>query len=779
MKNEGSDTIRVLHVDDEPDFAEVAATFIERVDDRLTVATESNVAEGLERLSQIPFDCIVSDHDMPGRSGIDFLEAVRHKYPDLPFILYTGKGSEEIASDAISAGVTDYLQKEGGTDQYTVLANRIVNASEAYRAERDLKRRNRQHEAIATLSRAALEEVSLQALLDSAVELVADRVDSEYAKVLELSSDQSRLRLVAGAGWGEELIGTATVGTGQDSQAGYALSQSEPVVVEDFRTEERFRIPELLADHDVRSGISVVIGSKDDPWGVLEAHVTDADASCADDVQFVQNVANIIGTAIEQYETAQRLRESEAQFREIAELSPDTIFRLDTDGEFTYASPAVESLLGYTPADVRGTNFREYVPPESLSDAVDGFARVCDGDVVRKLELTLSGVDAERSRVEVELSATPVRDDGEVVVVQGFAREITDRKEREHELVKVRDLLDQTESLADVGGWEIDTDTRSVFWTQHLYEILGVEYDDEPPLEEALSIYHEDDRLIVERAVTSALDAGDPFNVEARFRRPDGEMRWLRVQGVPTIADGEVVALRGAVQDITDWKTSEQELERQNSRLDEFVSVVSHDLRNPLNVATGQLELAREECDSDHLESVARAHDRMNELIENLLTLTRDGDRVGDVELVDLAGVVKSCWENVTTAEATLNTASDVQFVADPSRLKQLIENLVCNAVEHGGPTVTVTVGKLDDGFYLEDDGSGIAAEHKADVFEAGYSTAVDGTGFGLRIAKQVADAHGWEIHLTEEASGGTRFEVRGVERTQLGPNSEKSPSSR
>jgi PAS domain S-box-containing protein len=129
------ETIHVLHVDDEPDFAEMVATFLEREDDRLTVETATSVEAGLDRLDEAIVDCIVADYDMPGQNGIEFLEAVREDHPKRPFILFTGRGSEEIASQAISAGVTEYLQKGGGTDQYTVLANRIANSVRAFRAE--------------------------------------------------------------------------------------------------------------------------------------------------------------------------------------------------------------------------------------------------------------------------------------------------------------------------------------------------------------------------------------------------------------------------------------------------------------------------------------------------------------------------------------------------------------------------------------------------------------------------------------------------------------------
>ncbi|TKX78639.1 response regulator, partial [Halorubrum sp. SD626R] len=131
------DEIRVLHVDDEPDFADLTAAFLERIDDRFTVETVASVAAGLDALDEGPtVDCVVSDYDMPERSGIEFLRAVREDRPHLPFVLFTGKGSETVASEALRAGATDYLQKESGTEQYELLANRVTNAVSQFRGRR-------------------------------------------------------------------------------------------------------------------------------------------------------------------------------------------------------------------------------------------------------------------------------------------------------------------------------------------------------------------------------------------------------------------------------------------------------------------------------------------------------------------------------------------------------------------------------------------------------------------------------------------------------------------
>nr|WP_276259221.1 ATP-binding protein [Haloglomus sp. DT116] len=245
----------------------------------------------------------------------------------------------------------------------------------------------------------------------------------------------------------------------------------------------------------------------------------------------------------------------------------------------------------------------------------------------------------------------------------------------------------------------------------------------------------------------------------------------------------------------------EAELRRQNERLDEFASVVSHDLRNPLSVAEGFLDLARDSGDPADFDRVEDAHDRIGQLVDDLLTLARGGSTVEEPSTVDLGRVARDAWEYVDTGGATLTRVDDLPTVqGDGSRLVQLFENLFRNSVEHSstgsrpraddsvehGSTgsrtesgdsvehsstgsrpraddgdVTVTVGPLDgrEGFFVADDGPGIDPEHRDDVFEHGVSFTDGGTGFGLSIVEEIADAHGWQVAITDSPDGGARFE--------------------
>lgn len=141
--NEADRNIRVLHVDDDPEFVDLAATFLERESDRIGVGTVTDPQRALELLGNSAYDCVISDYNMPEIDGIEFLEAVRKDNPALPFVLFTGRGSEQVAADAISAGATDYIQKSGDSSQYTVLANRVENATERYRTKQQVQRADR------------------------------------------------------------------------------------------------------------------------------------------------------------------------------------------------------------------------------------------------------------------------------------------------------------------------------------------------------------------------------------------------------------------------------------------------------------------------------------------------------------------------------------------------------------------------------------------------------------------------------------------------------------
>ena len=269
---------------------------------------------------------------------------------------------------------------------------------------------------------------------------------------------------------------------------------------------------------------------------------------------------------------------------------------------------------------------------------------------------------------------------------------------------------------------------------------------------------------------------------------PDGERRCYDLSISEIAVDDEATGRVSLMHDVTDRERRKQrlevqngELERQNEQLERFANIVSHDLRNPLNVADSRLELVDAADDQSHVEEARGALARIEAIVRDVLALARLGKTVDDTEPVDLAAVAREAWANVDAPEATLVVDVDRTVDASRSRLLQVFENLYRNAVEHGRPDVTVTVGSLDDGFYVADDGPGLPEDHLDEVLDEGFSTAEDGTGFGLSIVETIAEAHGWTVTPSNadgavaeaapesaarerDSAGGARFEFTGIE---------------
>jgi PAS domain S-box-containing protein len=214
---------------------------------------------------------------------------------------------------------------------------------------------------------------------------------------------------------------------------------------------------------------------------------------------------------------------------------------------------------------------------------------------------------------------------------------------------------------------------------------------------------------------------------------------------------GRAIVLR----DVTEQKRREELLEQ-------FARSLSHDLRNPLTVAHGNVELAREtgEGDLSALDDVEASLERMEEMVDGLLAASRPADDP-DLVPVRLSTVARDAWETVHTGDATLTHAgTDRSLFASRRHLRQILENLFRNAVEHNDEPVTVTVERTETGFVVADDGIGIPVEEQDAVFDRGYTTADSGTGLGLDIVAHLCRRHGWTVSAAESDAGGTAFVV-------------------
>ncbi|WP_336330547.1 PAS domain-containing response regulator [Haloarcula sp. CGMCC 1.2071] len=324
--------VGILHVDDEQGFAQLTAELLERKDDRFTVETATSAAEGLQYLDDTLPDCIVSDFEMPEMDGLEFLHAVREEHQTLPFILFTGRGSEAVASDAISAGATDYLQKQSGTEQYELLANRINNVVTQYRSEKQLQQTREEY--------AAVFENTRNGLLLVDVEEDGFRFRRCNPQMLEFTGLKE-----------SELIGkTPLEALGYENSRKVAGAYRKCVA-----TRETIEYT-LTLDHPVGEVIHEVSATPIISDGEVE--------------QLVVAFTDIT----ERHNREQELLEERAVIQQALDALEDPLFVISADGHIEHCNERAGELTGHTGQTAEGLPITDLFPEaerEAITDAVD------------------------------------------------------------------------------------------------------------------------------------------------------------------------------------------------------------------------------------------------------------------------------------------------------------------------------------------------------------------------------------------------------------------------
>lgn len=343
---------------------------------------------------------------------------------------------------------------------------------------------------------------------------------------------------------------------------------------------------------------------------------------------------------------------------------------------------------------------------------------------------------------------------GEFALLANRLRTLVDRGDETGRLLA--ELADSTDDVL----WVFTAGFTDLLFVNDSYESVygGTVADLREDPRSFLETVHPEDRSRVRDAM-DRLSGGESVDTEYRVNPPDYD-RWVWLEAEPIRVDGEVTRVAGFSRDVTERKEDERALEAQNRRLERLASIVSHDLQSPLSVVEGSIDLARETGDEGHLDRAERAADRIGALADDILTLARRGDAVGDLAPHTLSDVAERAWDETDTTGARLVVESDGVVEADRERLRQLFANLFDNAATHGGEAVVVRFGTVHDGFYVADDGVGVPDDATEAVFDPTYTTSEDGTGLGLDIVRSVAEAHGWTVEVEESVDGGARFVV-------------------
>ena len=666
-------TIRVLLVDDDADFAAVAAELLEREDDRLDVAVETGPSPSLDRLDVEAFDCLVSDYQMAGTDGIELLDTLRDRQPSLPFILFTGEGSEAVASEAISAGATDYVRKGTATDQYALLANRIVQAVSKRRTSERASRFERLQKLAREVNQSLVRADDRAAIERPVCEQLAAAEPYAWAMITTLDDAVTEV-FVRSAATSAGPVDATDLALGDIPAIRSAAAEGEPVISTAGAAEmgaaigsETGAVAAIPLDHESERYGMLVIGTVDDGLGSEFEH------------DLLAELGIDIASALHNLDIRADLRESEEKYRQLVEGNLVGVYLIQND-EFEYVNPRLASMFGYTQDEL----LSEITPFDLVIEA--------DHEKLRRnihrriageaddLRYTLRGRRKDGDEIEFEVHGGRITYRGEPAIV-GTLLDVTEQKRYERELersrAEYRELFEAFPEAVFVGteknGFQAVNETAVERLGYSRDELLSMRPEDIDPDMQAEDVSEQVDRF-----------------TRDEIRRFDTSHETKSGERIPVEINATLIPYRGetailsTARDISERVQRERELQRQNDRLEELASVVSHDLRNPLNVAAGRLEWAREENDSDHLDSAANALDRMSGLIDDLLALTGHRGRNIESNPIDLDAFVDQCWANVATGGATLDRNVGRTIVADESRLAQLFENLFRNSVEHG-----------------------------------------------------------------------------------------------
>jgi|GEM_PF-239906 len=864
-----SEAAQVLLVAEQPAVWDRAVAAIEDHADRFEVTPAADAAEGLGVVDSGEIDCVVSGYDLSETDGVEFLRAVRERDRDLPFVLFTAHGSEAVASEAVAAGVDEYLpvdddpddsgNPDDSGDSYATLASRVDRAVSRSRTERRVTEHlDRMTDAFCGIDEdwrlTYLNERAAELLGRDAGELLGERIwdrfealrgtvlETEFREAMatgeptafEFHFDGPALDLAIDAYPSDTGLSVYFRDVTEEKERERELrelSERFRLAIEgadagvwdwDVRTDE-VRFDERWAGmlgYD-QSEIAFELTEWEDRvhpddlskvWAALESHFAGETEyyQCdhrmetkSGDWKWIRDRGRVVertdegepvravGIHIDVTEEKKRERDLE-RYRRLVDELPDSVAVYDADGRFSVVNDRTAEVYDTTPEELVGRRSR-LVSRLRETREDDPFAALVAGD-----RETLSGtVELDlpaRSDAIVDFGFRRLVIDGEFDGVLGTSRDVTEKRRRQRELertsARLEALYEDSPDMIDIH----DEAGQIVDANPVMAAELG--YDREEIV--GMDVWEIDEELYPREGpdLWQSLQMDETRRLETTFRRADGTSFPVEVQVRRVDVQGEDRFLATS-RDISERRAYERRIERENERLDEFASIVSHDLRNPLNVLSGYLRLARETGNESYFERCDTALDEMERLIDDVLTLARQGDAVGSVDPVplgelatrhatDVLGPVEGAGsvdadggdadgedsdggdadgENggdiPDRLEVAVETEGDV--LADPGRVKRLLQNLFRNAAEHGGDRIVV--GDIPDGFYVEDDGPGIPESRRDEVFQSGHTTSESGTGFGLAIVERIAEAHGWEVTLTEGETGGARFEFTGVER--------------
>jgi PAS domain S-box-containing protein len=728
-------TIRVLHVDDDSGFLKVAKSFLE-AQGPFEVETVLSVEEALRKLGETEYDVVISDYQMSGKDGLQFLKELREKGNNIPFIIFTGKGREEVAIRALNLGADNYVDKHGGPETvYTELAHDILSAVEKVKAKEALLKSEEKYRSLVNNAGIAIAVSDLRGRLTY--------VNPTLTGLWDYSA-----REMLGRPWTDFLHADDRVKVLRLFQE-IIVSRKEPRTFE-FRGIRKDGDVLYLMTKPTRFEINgKVLGFQAIIIDITERKK--AEEELLKQKEKVEKYLNIVGNAV---------------------------VALDSDGTITLLNRKGYEILGYKEGELVGKDwFETCLPKENKEEVKRFFKALIKGQVEPSEQHENSVLTRNGEKRTVSWYNRVLKDDdGKIIGTLSSGEDITERNKTLEVLEKNEESLRLALKAAGAGVWNHDFLEKESTWSPELYVVHGVRQGClETSRESWLKHVHPEHRSRINNEIWDSIENKRDFNAEYRTVWPDGTRHWISEKG-RAYYDGEGRPLRmiGISTDITERKNveeslrnSERKLGMMNERLRVVGGLTRHDVRNKLSAIVGNTYLAR------------RAPDRKNETLEYLQEIDQEVEQI--VRILDFAKAYEmlgskrlayvdvekafkeaiSAFPGLETVKVT-NDCNGLSVRAD-SLLVQLFYNLIDNSLKHGEKLTKIKVHCADYGDQLnliyEDDGVGIPRKTKLRLFSEGFTTG-KGSGYGLYLIRRMMEIYGWAIQETGESGIGARFVI-------------------
>ncbi|MBO6571923.1 MAG: PAS domain S-box protein [Balneola sp.] len=506
------------------------------------------------------------------------------------------------------------------------------------------------------------------------------------------------------------------------------------------------------------------------------------------DYTLIKLLSEWVAATIKRARIVKALREKNERLELISRNSADLICLHDMDGVYTFVSPSVENILGFTYKELLGTNHADLIHEEDLEMLMD----VPQKELEENGVITNTGYRIRNKKGEYiwfESSVSIIKDpDGKSIGLQSISRDITARK-------KLELMFENAQEMAHVGGWEFDLITGEIFWTDEVYRIHDKEIGSELILDEGMDHFPGESRDKLAMAINKATMNHEKYDLVLPFISEKKVFKWVRAIGEPHIVDGNVVRLSGTFQDISKQVNYEKRIIAQNEELlkltetrDKLYSIIAHDLKGAFFGINGMIELLIDELKEsksklrieNSIKTLSLVHlssKNAYELLENLLDWIRvqNGQISVEKEKVSIAKLLTDSISIFETSAAKKGVAvnmqsSDIHIMGDVNMLSTVFRNLISNAIKYSEKDDEIEVDIKENAHSvavsIKDSGIGMTSEIKDQLFDKNNrpqrrgTLSEKGTGLGLLLCKELVEAHNGTITVISEENNGSEFIV-------------------